>query len=193
MSAVNGKGGLIPIGTLGGNPWNHKVRSIPIASGYATSIFRGDIVSLSSGTATRAAVNFSAGAAVGVLVGVSYTDPNLKQLLFRGYWPASTVASDAVAYVCDDPDAVFLVQSDAALTAAALGKNSDLVQTAAGSTTTENSGMNFDGSEIATTNTLSFRVVGLFTSPDNAWTDSFPKILVMFNHGEHFYRQATGL
>lgn len=192
MTTVNGKGGLIPVGKLGSSDWNHKVRAYPIASGYGTSIFRGDMVTLNAGNVERAAVNFTAGAAVGVLVGVSYTDANMG-FLTRGYWPASTVAADAIAYVCDDPDMVFLVQSNAAMAASDLGKNADLVQTSAGSTVTENSGMNLDGGPAATTATLAFRVVGLWKSPDNNWTDTFPKVLVMFNHGEHFYRQSTGL
>ena len=193
MSAVNGKGGLIPVGKLDGSAWTHKVRAFPIASGYGTSIFRGDIVTFNAGNVERATVSFTAGTAVGVLVGVSYTDPNLKQWISRGYWPASTVASDAVAYVADDPETVFLAQGDAALTAAALGKNIALVQTSAGSTTTENSGMNLQSSTVATTNTLRIRIIGLFNSPDNAWTDSFPKVLCFINDGFHAYRQATGL
>jgi hypothetical protein len=192
MSAVNGKGGLIPISKLGASDFNHKARAYPIASGYATSIFRGDLVTLNAGNVERAVVGFTAGTVIGVLVGVSYTDAT-QGFLTRGYWPASTVSANAVAYVVDDPDMIFLAQGDAALTAAALGKNVDLAQTSAGSTTTENSGINVASAGVATTSTLAFRVVGLFNSPDNAWTDTFPKILIMFNHGEHAYRQATGL
>ena len=43
----------------------------------------------------------------GVFFGCSYTDPVTKDKRFSQYWPASTLAGDAVAYVVDDPDAVF--------------------------------------------------------------------------------------
>lgn len=193
MATVNGKGGLTPVGSLRQADWNGKLRQYPIASGYGTSIYTGDLVTLSSGSIQRAAFNFSAGAATGVFLGCSYTNPTTKQPVWSQYWPASTVASDAVAYVCDDPEAVFELQSDAALTAAALGKNIDLVQTSAGSDTTGKSGMNASGSSIATTNTLRFRVVGLKATPDNGWTDTYPIILVKFNFGFHAQGTATGL
>jgi hypothetical protein len=38
---------------------------------------------------------------------VATTDPVTKQKRFSQYWPASTLAGDAVAVVCDDPDTVF--------------------------------------------------------------------------------------
>lgn len=194
MSTVNGKGGLEPVGALGQAGMVHRTREYPIASGYATSIFRGDLVVLSSGTITRATqAGFAAGGALGVFQGCHYTDPNTGQMKWTQTWTASVVASDAQAMIADDPEQVFLVQLDAAATATAIGKNANLVQTSAGTALSGRAGSNLQTSTLATTNTLNFRVIGILNAPDNAITDTFPKVLVVFNSGMHFYRQATGV
>ena len=41
------------------------------------------------------------------LLGCSFTNPVTKQKTFSQYWPSGTLAGDAVAIVCDDPDTVF--------------------------------------------------------------------------------------
>jgi hypothetical protein len=103
------------------------------------------------------------------------------------------VASDIKALIVDDKDAVFEIQSDAALTSAALGKNIQMIQTSAGSNTTGKSGINAQGSTIATTATHRLRVVGLKNTPDNNWTDTFPIILVKWNFGMHADEVALGI
>ena len=101
--------GLRPINLIGGQPFAGSTRELPIQYAYATDIFYGDFVVLSRGFITRASV--STGTAVnqvtGIFVGVTYTDPVTKQKRYSQYWPASTLAGDAMAYVVDDPDAVF--------------------------------------------------------------------------------------
>jgi len=56
-----------------------------------------------------------------VFVGCSYTDPVTKNKRFSQYWPASTLAGDAVAYVVDDPDTVFKAAVCSATTVMASG------------------------------------------------------------------------
>ena len=101
--------GLKPINLIGGQVFAGSTRSLPIQYGYGTNIFYGDFVVLSRGFITRAAV--STGTAVnqvtGIFLGVSYTNPITKQKQFSQFWPASTLAGDAEAVVCDDPDTVF--------------------------------------------------------------------------------------
>jgi hypothetical protein len=66
-------------------------------------------VVLSRGFITRASVSTGTGSnqITGIFLGVSYTNPLTKQKQFSQYWPASTLAGDAQAVVCDDPDTVF--------------------------------------------------------------------------------------
>lgn len=101
--------GLKPINLIGGQVFSGSTRELPIQYGYATNIFYGDFVVLSRGFATRAAVSTGTGAnqVTGIFLGCSYTNPLTKQKTFSQYWPASTLAGDAVAIVCDDPDTVF--------------------------------------------------------------------------------------
>ena len=106
---VPGPYGLKPINLIGGQVFAGSTRELPIQYGYATNIFYGDFVVLSRGFATRAAISTGTGSnqVTGVFLGCSYTNPLTKQKQFSQYWPASTLAGDAVAIVCDDPDTVF--------------------------------------------------------------------------------------
>jgi hypothetical protein len=126
--------GLRPINLIGGQVFAGSTRNIPIAYGYSTSMYYGDFVALSRGQATRVAIttagalnwagtitaaagtSYSTGAGaivggttslVGVFLGCTYTNPLTKQKQFSQYWPASTLAGDAVAIVADDPDTAF--------------------------------------------------------------------------------------
>lgn len=101
--------GLKPINLIGGQVFSGSTRNLPIQYGYASNIFYGDFVVLSRGFITRAAVSTGTAAnqVTGIFLGVSYTNPITKQKTFSQYWPASTLAGDAQAVVCDDPDTVF--------------------------------------------------------------------------------------
>lgn len=101
--------GLVPINLIGGQVFAGSTRMYPIQYGYATNIFNGDFVKVVRGQVTRVGIGAAtnSNAVTGVFLGCSYTDPVVKQKRFSQYWPASTLAGDAVAYICDDPDAVF--------------------------------------------------------------------------------------
>lgn len=101
--------GFLPINLIGGQPFAGSTRMYPIQYGYATDIFYGDFVKVVRGSATRVSIGAttSSNALTGVFLGCTYTDPTTKQKRFSQYWPASTLAGDAQAYVYDDPDAVF--------------------------------------------------------------------------------------
>ena len=109
--------GLKPINLIGGQVFSGSTRELPIQYGYATNIFYGDFVKIApyssgvtpGGFITRAAVSTgtSNNQVTGVFLGCSYTNPLTKQKQFSQYWPGGTLAGDAVAIVCDDPDTVF--------------------------------------------------------------------------------------
>ena len=192
MAATASPMGAEPVGTLSASgSFSGKVRHIKIASGYATSIFYGDFVKMVSAGVVEKDPGTSTLTPVGVFMGCAFTDPNTKQKTFSQIWPASTVAADAVAYVMDDPDAVFRMQSDEALVQSDLGNNVGVVQTA-GSTDIGRSKNALDGSTAATTNTLPLRIVEFVDGPDSAVGDAFTDALVFINFGDHQYRQHTG-
>jgi hypothetical protein len=191
--------GLKAVNLVGGQPYAGSTRLLKIASGYAANIFNGSVVSVvAAGTVeivSEVGTNadpFPAGT-VGVFVGCSYTDPNTKQKLFSQYWPSGTVASDAVAYVIDDPDVVFQIQADATLAQNALGINIPVVNPTAGSTTTGNSTMAADASAIAVTATLAFKVIDFVESTTSEVGDAKTDVLVKFNPSSHAYTAGTGI
>jgi hypothetical protein len=187
--------GFKPVNRLDGMPYAGAVRHIKIASGYAANLFNGDLVSVVAAGTAEKFTGTDAGSPVGVFVGCSYTNPTTKQLQFAQYWPTGTVAADAVAYVVDDPNAVFkvAVTTNASVMSyaarAAIGSNMELVQ-GAGDTNTGNSGVSVLAGSQDTTNTLPIRVVDVVpqTATD---TDKFVELIVKINI--HQYNNTTGV
>ena len=138
--------GLKPINLIGGQVFAGSTRQLPIQYSYATNIFYGDFVVLSRGFITRASVTTGTGSnqVTGIFLGCTYTNPLTKQKQFSQYWPASTLAGDATAYVTDDPDTVFRAVVCSATTVVAsgalalIGTNLSMINNT-GSTNTGNS------------------------------------------------------
>jgi hypothetical protein len=194
MTSVVAPYGLLPVKKQGSRADNAGVRHIRIASGYATSIFYGDVVKLASGVITKDTGTATA-TPVGVFLGCYYTDATYG-LTFRQNWTASTVAADAYAMVCDDPDALFSVALVSGTTviagtarASLIGKNAALVQNA-GSATTGKSAVAASG--VATTATLPLRIVDVVPGTEDA-SGNFTAVLVKWNAGMHQYNNATGV
>jgi len=105
--------GLKAVNELGGLPYAGSTRMIPISTGFSSNVFYGDIVKIGNGRI--ALYNYDPTSnpttvidgAIGVFVGCEYTNPGTNQRIRAQYWPASTVAQDALAYVIDDPRTVF--------------------------------------------------------------------------------------
>ena len=115
--SVDAPYGLKPINLIGGQVFAGSTRMIPILQNYGSNLFNGDVVQMAAtGTVaastmaiqtTSQAVQTIVPATVGVMVGAEYTNPSTSQKIRTQYYPASTNATDAVAYVVDDPDTVF--------------------------------------------------------------------------------------
>lgn len=191
MAASAAPYGLRPVNLIGGRPFSGSTRQIKIASGYNVNIFHGDIVKLVAAGVVEKDTGTTACTPVGVFMGCVFTDPNSEQKTFKQYWPAGTVASDAYAYVVDDPDVLFQIQGDAAVAQTALGSNFAIVQTA-GSTSTGNSKVALDASTTASTATLPLRLVDFVDGPDSAVGDAFTDCIVKWNAG-HQYGNTTGV
>jgi hypothetical protein len=194
---VSGPYGLIPINLIGGQVFASATRSIPITSGSATDIFFGDVVKLNNSGTLSKDVGTNAATPVGVFLGCSYTDPTFGKT-FRQYYPANTVASDIVAFVQDDPDALYKVAvvssgtTIGTVTRANVGENAVLVQNA-GNTDTGNSRVAIS-STLGTTATFPIRIIDVIaeTSPAD-YPASFTEVVVKWNQGLHQYLNPTGV
>lgn len=157
--------GLKPVNLIGGQVYAGSTRLLKIASAYAANIFYGDVVKLVSSGTIEKDTGTTTGTPVGVFLGCTFTNPSTKQPTWSQYWPTGTVASDAQAYVVDDPDVLFKVAAVSAGTTIAfyaqtvIGLNVSLVQNS-GSTTTGDSAVAIDGSAVATTVSLPIRIIG---------------------------------
>lgn len=162
--------GLKPVNLIGGQVYAGSTREYPIPYGYSTNIFYGDFVGLSRGLTGRIAVTSAGGSSdiVGVFLGCSYTNPLTKQKTFSQFWPANTLAGDAVAIVSDDPDTVFkgVVCSSGTTVGsgslALIGQNLQMLDNT-GNTNTGNSANAIAGvtATPATTATFPLRVLGV--------------------------------
>jgi len=201
MSATATPYGFKPVNEIGGLPYAGSTRQIKIASGYASNIYYGSVVSIvAAGTIQVVTTNgdnstpFPAGT-IGVFVGCTYTNPSTKQLTFAQYWPTGTVASDAMAYVVDDYNTLFQVQADGSLAQTALGSNAILAavqSTSTGSTTTGNSNTAISATT-ATTSGYAFRIVDFVESTTSTVGDAYTDVLVKFNPVAHSYNNPTGI
>lgn len=192
MSATASPYGAKPIGTLSGSgSFNAKARAYPIASGYATAIYAGDFVTLVVAGTLAKDTGTDTLTPIGIFVGCEYTDPTTGQLVQDQYWPAGTVAADAVAFVVDDPNVLFEIQADGACGQNYLGANAAVVQTA-GNATFKRSRNALDQDTAAATNTLPLRIVDFVRRPDTAVGDAFTDLVCKFNVG-HQLVNTTGL
>jgi hypothetical protein len=184
--------GAEPTDTLSASgSFTGKVRHIKVASGYGTAIFYGDFVKLVNTGTVEKDTGTTTLTPVGVFVGCAFTSPTTDELTFSQTFPASTAASDIVAYVVDDPNVLMRMQSDEAIAQTGLGNNVAVVQTA-GSTSIGRSKNAVDGSSIATTSTLPLRIIDFVDGPTSAVGDAFTDVIVKFNAG-HQYSNTTGI
>ena len=177
--------GLKPINLIGGQVYAGSTRLMTIASGYNTSIYYGDVVKRVANGTVEKDVGTTTATPVGIFLGCTFTNPVTKQKQFAQYWPAGTVASDAQAYVVDDPDVLFKVASVSSGSTVAfygpdvVGANAALVQNS-GSNTTGDSTIAIDGSSIATTASLPIRIVDLVPDTSNS-ANGYCEFVCKFN------------
>jgi hypothetical protein len=200
--------GLRPVNLIGGLPFAGATRALPIASNYGTAIFYGDVVQYKNdGTiiiTTLQNQTSPVAGVVGVFLGCSFTNPVTKQKTFSQFYPASTVADDIEAYVCDDPNALFKVVNVTGATADgassgllpayisrgnAIACNAELVLNT-GLTTTGNSRMGVYINNVTTI--LPIRVVDVVPDTKNS-SGNFVEFIVKFNATYHTYNATAGV
>lgn len=199
MASTAAPCGLRPINAIGGRPFAGSTRLLPIASAYNTAIGYGDIVQVhTDGTITKVtnvgtnADPFPAGT-VGIFLGCQYSQSSAPgYFLTSQQWVAGTVTSDAMAFVCDDPNALFQIQADDTLAQATLHGNYAVNQGAV-NTATGNSTVSLDVATGATTATIAFKVVDFVRSPTSRPGDAFTDVIVKFNPSSHAYTAGLGV
>jgi len=160
---------------------------VPVTIAYnASAIYYGDpvepdangLIVQGDGTTGNAGI-------AGIFVGCKYLSVSQKRTVWSNYWPGSDVASgnSVEGYIVNDPNAKFVVQSDA--TGIVQGDVNLNIGYAIG---TGNANTGISGAYAtgaATTATLPFRIVGLLTQPPGAPgtdTGAYNRIIVAFNN-----------
>jgi len=207
MASTSSPYGLKPVNLIGGQAFNGGViRDIKLSTNNSGAFYTGDVIQLSSaGNPQALSATITTGTTAGVIgvcLGVSYVDPNLKYQVFAQYLPADAITggyTNVSIRVCDDPDQLYQIQGSAAFGSLTNGANGAIGKNAAlgnfgGNATTGLSTINLvvgaNGGSLASTATLAMRVVDIVAS---SATDSYPDLIVKFNEGAHSYQSATGV
>jgi len=193
--------GLQAVNRVDGMPYAGAIRQIPIASTYNTPIYYGDIVRIAAGgtieksTVTTDSTTAAANNTVGVFVGVAYTNSQ-SQPVQGQYYASNTVNQSAVAYVIDDPLALFKVAvtlSNGAMSSvnqSIVGTNMAVVQGTGSNTTGDSAVSVFATNAQGNAAALPFRVIAVV--PDTATsTSTYAEVLVKINN--HQYNAAAAL
>ena len=159
--------GMKPVRMIGGAPYTGGQSRYRIAANYGTSIFQGDMVAQVTGGTVEVHADGGTVPVVGVFNGCKYTDPTSGEQVFSNYYPASTNASDIIAFIIDDPNVVYEVQADDTFPVADHFGNFDIVYTSAGSTQTGISGAELDVTTGATATTLPIKAIDISQDPNN--------------------------
>jgi len=185
MANVNKPFGLRPIGNLSATG-AQKQYGYQIADNQSGAIYQGDLVVVYDGyiikydEATHAAPT-------GVFNGCQYNDPTrANKPTWKNYYPGSVdiTTGQIDCEVLDDPNQLFLIQADGAVTQANIGKNADPTASTTGSTTTGISAGTLKSSSIAKTAALTFKIIGLSNQADNAF-GSYAVVVVKLNQHQY--------
>lgn len=206
MANLDAPAGLHPIRHRDGAPYNGAGNPCFINSGYGTALFIGDPVIKVTGGSNTALVTvpgmgeFAIGtlpevekskagddtdgtfAITGVIVGFAAdpTDLTVK------HSPAST---EGVALVETNPDVIFEIQADGAVSADTMGLNANLIFTNAGVTATGLSGVELDTSSMTANASNQLLILRAVNRVDNDTTITNPKVEVLIN--QHTENQGT--
>lgn len=182
--------GFQPINRIGGNPYAGSTRLVPVSSG---AVYDGDLVELlSDGKCAVVSSGTSAAQTLGVCVGVQYTN-STGQTVQAQYAPASGV-TNVLAYVVDDPTALFKVAivssgtTMATLARTAVGQNTSVILNSGNANTGDSK--QAVSSTTATTATLPIRIVDVVPETATA-ADTYAELVVKIN--THTYNNTTGV
>lgn len=160
-------------------------KEFAIASAYGTAIYKGDFVSLVAAGGIE--VGATGARLLGVFMGCRFTDTDGSYKI-QDSWPASQVASDAVASVIADPNVVFGIQSAGSTVEADRGQLGDIIATA-GDAATRQSRMEISGT--TATGTAQLKVLDKIDRPDNDWGTNVDLEVIIFEHEFNYHGQTN--
>lgn len=189
-------------GRLDGAAWAANQRSYKIAYDNTHQIYTGDIVTM-LGTGYIDTLAPGTTAPLAIFNGCRYISSSQGKLVYSPQFPGADQITNGIvdAFVIDDPNAMWLVQSGwaagspVAVSQAMVGSNAQYAN-GTGSTLTGQSGAYLDiNATPTTTATFPFRIVSLVADPPGAngtdTTAAYNLVQVCWNN--QFYRQLTGL
>ena len=187
--------GFKPINRFDGMPYAGATNQYPVTSGQA--VYNGQVVAfVTGGTVSPVAMTGNSSIyAVGVVVGVQYTNSS-GQTVQAQYAPASGV-TNVIAYVVNDPAAEFKVavtnSSSVIVPVAGTILNSSVGGvTGTGDPATGNINSSINGSTAATGTNLLFRVTGLVPETIDTTTGNYTEVIVKFNGTWHQQLSTIG-
>jgi len=178
-------------GGAGGAPtFAQSVRRIASSSG---AIYTGDPVMPAVSSANGYIVQASPGSTTlaGIFVGCKYLNTSLGRTVWSSYWPGSGATGDVEAYVIDDPNARFIVQTSTSsfpitgtLSTQTSGVQGQYAQFSIGSGNTSTGRSGAYLSSLATTATFPFVVIDYQVGVQNGGdpTSQYCNVIVGFNN-----------
>lgn len=161
-----------------------------ITTGYSTNIFQYAPVKIAIDGSLQAAA--AGERAVGVLLGVEYTDATSVRRV-SNYWPASTSATNIVAYFTRDPSIRYEIQGDGSVTQLMMGSQFDWTTVTVGSTTSGLSQVALGVSTETDDANAGLAVLDVGHEVDNAWGDTYTNVIVRISeHQDVADRAAYG-
>ena len=199
MANIDAPFGFRQVGGLGSRPTSNGTSQYKIASGQTAAMYAGDVIALagSGGLKVEGGTTVTAGYVgpsetdasrnVGIFNGCLYEDPTTNKPTFQNYWPGD-VAAAADAFIYDDPDDLFEVQTAGTHTQAVVGQACDMVYTAGSTVTNGRSKEELLGTASASG---MFAVLRLSEDPsNNDVSTANSNWIVKFNTGQHVYLLA---
>ena len=179
--------GLRPIGKVGQNRDNQGLSEYDINTTTSTIYFQDPVKAVADGGITVAGAG---DLLLGSLNGIFYTDVSTSKPTWSNHYASGNTATDAVAFVSDDPYERFEIQSAGSVTGANIFLVADIAYTAGDSANyvskAEISGTMTSGAS------AQLRILGISKDPDNSDTAS-ANVNVVVNINEHFLNSANGV
>lgn len=189
MANKNAPSGAKLIGHLYGSTYNARVRPYLVPATDSIALYVGDFIKMTgSGGITKEGLTLPSvtqaeaeDTLTGVIVGFTADPAYLSQI----YRSAST---ERTAFVCDDPYAVFEIQTNGVATFGDFGSNADIVL-GTPNPSFGTSGTQLDQSSV-TPSAAQIRIMGLSQRIDNE-IGQYAKFICMIN--EHIFKQLAGI
>lgn len=204
---------MLAYNPFGLQPYSHESGTLrpavypgTIASGAAFNIFLNAPVQIDAATPSgnlilatalgAAAAGAAANRIVGAFQGVEYTQTGLGRRIVSNFWPASTVATNIVAWYTRDPRITYKIQANGSVAATALGGQASLTTngSANGNTTTGFSTVGLDvttGGSLTQSSTNQLRIVGFDQDPNNSPGDAFTIVMVQISMHQDVANQVA--